>query len=384
MKMIRKAEKKGRYTVRGKSEKKYMSKRAAVYFRLLLALVMIISTFTGCSEKKQEEETSDASGKQVVSLAWSNVQDSVSYNSTITALEAAGGTVKILDMIKSTDLDYTEDGKLVNAADEHGFLSGEAARLVKENTWHHSNVEEVLGDVDCVVVPGGWDISPTLYKEPQGWHGIKEDSDFSPERDVSDYILISYCLDNDIPMLCICRGMQMLSVVSGGEMVQDIPKYFSQIGAEYQYEHRDPERKIFTAHSVTVSEDSLFYKVVGKKQIENAPSWHHQAVLSVKGTPLSVVGTYDTDGVEMIEAVENQKLTFCLGVQFHPEVAVAKVLSKSEDAGNYTDYDTSLTFFNAIIEAGRNRNELINKCPKQAITLLGKRVIEQCEIEKYL
>ena len=128
-------------------------------------------------------------------------------------------------------------------------------------------------------------------------------------------------------------------------MVQDIPKYFSQIGAEYHYEHRDPERKIFTAHSVTVSEDSLFYKVVGKKQIENAPSWHHQAVLSVKGTPLSVVGTYDTDGVEMIEAVENQKLTFCLGVQFHPEVAVAKVLSKSEDAGNYTDYDTSLTFF---------------------------------------
>ena len=57
----------------------------------------------------------------------------------------------------------------------------------------------------------------------------------------------------------------------------------------------------------------------------------------------------------MIEAVENQKLTFCLGVQFHPEVAVAKTISKSEDAGNYTDYDTSLTFFKAIIEAGRNR-----------------------------
>ena len=329
------------------------SKGALIYFRLLLAIVMMISSFAGCSPAKQERETRDATGKQVVSLAWSNVQDSVSYTSTITALEEAGGTVKILDMIKSADLDYTEDGKLVNAADEHGFLSEEAARLVKQNTWHHSNVEEVLGDVDCVVVPGGWDISPTLYKEAQGWHGIEEDSYFSPERDVSDYILISYCLDNDIPLLCICRGMQMLSVVSGGEMVQDIPKYFTQIGVEYHYEHRDPERKSFTAHSVTVSEDSLFYKVVEKTRIENVPSWHHQAVLSVKGTPLSVVGTYDTDGVEMIEAVENQNLSFCLGLQFHPEVAVAKVISKSEDAGNYTDYDTSLTFFKAIIEAGR-------------------------------
>ena len=68
------------------------------------------------------------------------------------------------------------------------------------------------------------------------------------------------------------------------------------------------------------------------------------------------VATYDTGGVEMIEAVENQQLTFCLGLQFHPEVAVAKVVSKSEDAGNYTDHDTSLTFFKAIIGAGRNRS----------------------------
>ncbi len=339
-----------------KNERKYMTKDALGYIRSLLALVMIISTFVGCIQIKIQEETRDVSGKQVVSLAWSNVQNSVSYTSTITALEEAGGTVKILDMIKSTDLDYTEDGKLVNAADEHGFLNKEAARLVKDNTWHHSNVEEVLRDVDRVVVPGGWDISPTLYKEEQGWHGIEEDSDFSPERDVSDYILISYCLDNDIPLLCICRGMQMLSVVSGGEMVQDIPQYFDQIGVEYHYEHRDPERKSFAAHPVTVSENSLLYKVVGKTQIEDVPSWHHQAVLSVEGTPLSVVATYDTGGVEIIEAVENQQLTFCLGLQFHPEVAVAKVVSKSEDAGNYTDHDTSLTFFKAIIGAGRNRS----------------------------
>ena len=224
-----------------KREWKYVSKGASRYFGFLLAIVMIMSSLSGCAQTKQQEEMSDTAQKQVVSLAWSNVQDSVSYTSAITALEEAGGTVKILDMIKSTDLDYTEDGKLVNAADEHGFLSKEAAKLVKDNTWHHSNVEEILRDADCVVVPGGWDISPTLYREEQGWHGIEEDSDFSPERDVSDYILVSYCLDNDIPLLGICRGMQMLSIVSGGEMVQDIPTYLAGLGVENLYNHRDPE-----------------------------------------------------------------------------------------------------------------------------------------------
>ena len=296
-------------------------------------------------------------GEQVVALAWSNVQDSVSYTSTITALEEAGGTVKILDPVRSEDLAYTEDGKLINAADAHGFLSETAAAAVKKYSWRHSNAEEVLAGVDCVVVPGGWDISPTLYRHVQGWHGIEADSDFSPERDVSDYILIDYCLDHDIPVLAICRGMQMLSVVSGAELTQDIAGYFAQLGVEYHDEHRDPEKKVFAAHSVTAAEDSLFYEVAGKTLIEDVPSWHHQAVISVEETPLTVTGTCDTNGVTMIEAVEDPTLRFCLGVQFHPEISVAKTVNQSEDAENYTDYDTSLSFFKAIIEAGRKLSE---------------------------
>ena len=61
-------------------------------------------------------------------------------------LEKAGGKVNILDLVKSEDLDYTEDGKLINATDEHGFLNEKSAELIKKNSWHHSNVKEVLGD----------------------------------------------------------------------------------------------------------------------------------------------------------------------------------------------------------------------------------------------
>ena len=329
--------------------------KQGTYLGFLLAFLLLLSVVSGCA-RQTVSEAADASAKeQTVALAWSNVPDSASYTGTITALEEAGGTVKILDLVKSEDLNYTEDGKLVNAADEHGFLDEAAAELVKKYSWHHSNAEEVLAGVDCVVVPGGWDISPTLYRKVQGWHGIEDDSDFSPERDVSDYILIDYCLDNDIPLLAICRGMQMLSVVSGAELTQDIAGYFNQLGVEYHDEHRDPDKKVFASHPVTVSKDSLLYEVVGKELIENAPSWHHQAVISVEETPLTVVGTYDTNGLTMIEAVENPTLRFCLGLQFHPEIAVAKSANQSEDAENYTDYDTSLSFFKAIIEAGREQ-----------------------------
>ncbi|MBQ1890499.1 MAG: gamma-glutamyl-gamma-aminobutyrate hydrolase family protein, partial [Selenomonas sp.] len=53
---------------------------------------------------------------------------------------------------------------------------------------------------------------------------------YSAERDVSDYLLMSYCLEKDVPVLAICRGMQMLSVVSGADIIQDIPTYMSGLG----------------------------------------------------------------------------------------------------------------------------------------------------------
>ena len=327
-----------------------MKAKLSKYIAFLLTFLLVILPLSGCTEQAGQKSAVVSDDKQIVALSWSNVPDSLSYTSTVTALEEAGGTVEILEQIKSEDLDYTEDNKLINAADEHGFLDEKAAELVKKNSWHHSNVEEVLKGIDRVVVPGGWDISPTLYRNVQGWHGIEDDSDFCPERDVSDYILIDYCLDNDIPLLTICRGMQMLSVVSGGEMTQDIAKYFEQIGKEYHDEHRDPAKKTFASHPVNVTKDSLLYRITGKEVIDNVPSWHHQAVISVEGTPLDVVGTYDTNGVEMIEAVENKKLRFCLGVQFHPEISVAKVAAQSEDADKYTDYDTSLSFFKALLK----------------------------------
>ena len=169
---------------------------------------------------------------------------------------------------------------------------------------------------------------------------------------------MDYCLENDIPVLAICRGMQLLSVVSGAEIAQDIPTWFEEMGLVYNDEHRDPELKDYTTHRVDVSPgDSLLYQVTGKTVLENVPSWHHQAVSNVEGTRLTVTGTTDTNGVPVIEAVERKDKSFCLGVQFHPEVSVRRNADGSPDAAALMEYDTARAFFEAIIEAGQEYEE---------------------------
>ena len=82
--------------------------------------------------------------------------------------------------------------------------------------------------------------------------------------------------------------------------------------------------------------------------MDNVPSWHHQAVKSLDGTLLSETAEKTTDGISLIEGVERKDLAFCLGVQFHPEVAVRKYVDKEEDASNYMDLKTASSFFEAL------------------------------------
>lgn len=289
--------------------------------------------------------------KRNVYVAWSNKQNSYSFVSTLKTIEAIGCNPIVLDMVRSFDLSYRDDGMLVESVDGHGILLPELARKVKTNVWKGSNVSEIARDVDCVIFPGGSDICPTLWKQEGEWHGIEGDTDYCAERDVSDYLLMSYCLERDIPMLCICRGMQMLSVVSGAKMINDIPTYFSSLGKNDNQTHRDGEKRVFASHSVNVIDrDSLLYKITNSTTLEKVPSWHHQGVLSVEETKLSLVAETITDGVRIIEGVERKDLSFCVGVQFHPEVAVRKIVDKEEDADNYMSMESASSLFKALVD----------------------------------
>ena len=291
----------------------------------------------------------EAPAKKNIYIAWSNKQDSYSFVSTIKAIEAIGCQPVVLDMVRSSDLSYQDDNTLMDAVDEHGILLSDLAKRIKTGPWAHSNVEEIAKGVDCIVFPGGSDICPTLWKKEGEWHGIEGDTDYCAERDVSDYLLMSYCLEKDIPMFAICRGMQMLSVVSGAGRINDIPTYFASLGKDDGQTPRDAEKKVFAAHDVEIVDtSSLLFKTTHAETLKKVPSWHHQGVLSIEGTALSLTGVTLTDGVRIIEGVERKDLSFCLGVQFHPEVAVRKIVDKEDDADKFMDLESASSFFKAL------------------------------------
>ena len=306
----------------------------------LITISIAIFFASGCS---------NASTKKNIYVAWSNKQDSYSFISTLKTIEAIGCNPIVLNMVRSNDLSY-KDNMLVDSTDEHGILLSNLANKVKTNLWKNSNVNEIAKDATCVIFPGGSDICPTLWKEEGEWHGIEGDTDYSAERDVSDYLLMSYCLEKDIPVFAICRGMQMLSTVSGAKMINDIPTYFASLGKNDNETHRNNEKKVFATHNVNIIDNSsLLYKIANSTTLNNVPSWHHQGVLSLDNTKLSLVAETVTDGVRIIEGVERKDLSFCLGVQFHPEVAVRKHVEQEADASNYMDLESASSFFKALV-----------------------------------
>lgn len=306
-------------------------------FSLLIAFALLLTLMPGAY-------ADEADHRPIVGLAWRRDRESETFVATCKAIEAAGGRPVSLEQVLSADFVY-EDNMLVGDTDENGVLTAEAVKRIRCNTWQGSNVEDVMDGISAIVFPGGEDICPSLYYSPKPVEALEG---FSAERDISDFLLMSWCLERDVPILAICRGMQMLSVVSGADMIQDLPVYMDALGKEYKYGHRnEPEipgaYRDFAYHDVTVTdENSILYQLTGSTVVHNAPSWHHQAVKSVEGTRLKVTGITETDGIDIIEAVERVDKTFVLGLQYHPEIAVVREMDEN-----------ALVYFQAIVDRAK-------------------------------
>lgn len=313
-----------------------MSKKSRI---LALIVAVLVTLLCGC----------ESEGKPRIGIVWRGDLNAGSYVHTVEAIEKAGGIPVLLDQVIADELGYNEKRVLTGCTDAVGALSAEAAELLKDGTWRHSNAKAVMKGISAVVFTGGEDISPSLYAQPQDWHGIFEEINYNATRDVSDYLLMQYCLDNDIPTLGICRGMQMMAVAAGAEMIQDIPAYFAEQGKNYDHIHRylpgTPEgERGYAAHDVSVAVDSMAYRLAGMEQLTGCPSLHHQAVKDLDGTGFLVTGTTMVSGEDMIEIMEHPEMKFMLGIQFHPEAA----LGSTE---GFMPEDTALAFFRGLVEA---------------------------------
>ena len=274
--------------------------------------------------------------KPVIGISWSyNGQD---YDSHKTIFKTVGAI----------------PGKIESAyLEESGMLKQEYADKVKEKDLTASNVGAVMQAIDGVFFTGGEDVSPSLFKVPE--KEKNEGEEINATRDISDYMLMAYCLEKDVPTFAVCRGEQVMSIVSGCTFIQDIPNYYKEQGATYNDSHRMPvgaPDRTYARHDVVINKDASkwLYKIVGSTELKNVSSWHHQAVGGVEGTNLTVVSTATIDGVEIIEAVERQDKTFCLGVQFHPENDCKFVLYTKTPEKALCDYETCLNFFEMLVE----------------------------------
>lgn len=167
------------------------------------------------------------------------------------------------------------------------------------------DAEEIIALIDGLILTGGGDISPILLEEePQ--RGI---GDCLPDRDFSEILLTQKALEVDLPLLGICKGIQILAVAAGGKIYQDIISQYPE-----SMEHKMKAPRNFPWHQVILQESPL-KALLGEERIA-VNSVHHQAVSVVpQGFVISAVAP---DGI--IESIEKIGALFCLGVQWHPEV----------------------------------------------------------------
>lgn len=171
-------------------------------------------------------------------------------------------------------------------------------------------IDQILEIVDGLIFSGGADIDPTRYGDPE-IHPMTYD--ISDERDQFELDLLSAAVAQDVPVLCICRGIQVLNVALGGSLIQHID---DQVNSPLR--HRQHEVGIMgtdSSHDVTFREGSLS---AGVFEAANIPvnSLHHQS-LAVPAERVQVEGM-SSDGV--IESVSVPGCRFVLGLQWHPEL----------------------------------------------------------------
>lgn len=201
-------------------------------------------------------------------------------------------------------------------------IQGEGATPVMLPVGSREDAKALVAIIDALILSGGHDVDPVLYgEEPHRNLTLT-----FPKRDAFDLALYEAAIEKGIPVLGICRGLQIINVYYGGSLYQDLP---SQFDAELLL-HVQNAPLDTPLHSISITEHSRLYNVLGAHARVN--TLHHQAVKNL-GSGLKAVA-HSQDGI--IEAIEPSNPNVdMLAVQWHPEIMA------NSDAANksiFTDF----------------------------------------------
>jgi putative glutamine amidotransferase len=165
-------------------------------------------------------------------------------------------------------------------------------------------VADVLARLDGLILSGGGDIDPASYgaaRDPAS--GLA-----NPDRDDAELELARQALDDALPVLGICRGLQVINVVLGGTLIQHLPDVVGHDG-------HSPEQTRHGSHKVSVASGSQLARLLGRTEAD-VPTYHHQAIDQL-GDGLVPTAWADDGTIEAVELAE--PASFMVAVQWHPE-----------------------------------------------------------------
>ncbi|HUC82053.1 MAG TPA: aldehyde dehydrogenase family protein [Flavisolibacter sp.] len=223
-----------------------------------------------------------------------------------------------------------------------------------ELSFEKANTED-FARCDGFVLTGGVDIHPSLYGGNESY--ANQPGEFQPERDAFEKKIYHYAQLHRLPLLAICRGMQLVNVLNGGKLLQDLDS------ANAVHRKEGEQDKL---HAVQVKPNTLLQQITGvaESQINSA---HHQALdPAAIGENLWVSAVAEDDGfIEAIEFKEKADKPFMIGVQWHPE----RMAEKEQDpfSQNIKEY-----FLAEIRRTGGKTLVVVNPATEEIIATLNE------------